>query len=123
MMKARLELHRAFALEKKVGFAEALHAALATYADTLKSISATEHSDNMMDGEVAAWAIPEMRYAVELLKKTVTEKGNERKSKISELERIQKALDMVGEMQFGVYFNQDEEAGRLKMGLELGCAT
>ncbi len=123
MMKARLELHRAFALEKEAGFAEALHAALATYADTLKSISATEHSDNMMDGEVAAWAIPEMRYAVELLKKTVTEKGNERKSKISELERIQKALDMVGEMQFGVYFNQDEEAGRLKMGLELGCAT
>ncbi len=122
MMKARLELHRAFALEKKVGFAEALHAALATYADTLKSISATEHSDNMMDGEVAAWAIPEMRYAVELLKKTVTEKGNEKKSKISELERIQKALDMVGEMQFGVYFNQEEEAGRLEKGLKLGCA-
>jgi hypothetical protein len=121
MMKARLELHRAFALEKKVGFAEALHAALATYADTLKSISATEHSDNMMDGEVAAWAIPEMRYAVELLKKTVTEKGNEKKSKISELERIQKALDMVGEMQFGVYFNQEEEAGRLEKGLKLGC--
>jgi hypothetical protein len=122
MMRARLELHRAFALEKKVGFAEALHAALATYADTLKSISATEHSDNMMDGEVAAWAIPEMRYAVELLKKTVTEKGNEKKSKISELERIQKALDMVGEMQFGVYFNQEEEAGRLEKGLKLGCA-
>ncbi len=122
MMKARLELHRAFALEKKAGFSEALHTALATYADTLKSISATEHSDNMMDGEVAAWAIPEMRYAVELLKKTVTEKGNEKKSKISELERIQKALDMVGEMQFGVYFNQDEEAGRLEKGLKLGCA-
>ena len=122
MMKARLELHRAFALEKKSGFAEALHAALATYADTLKSISATEHSDNMMDGEVAAWAIPEMRYAVELLKRTVTEKGNEKKSKISELERIQKALDMVGEMQFGVYFNQEEEAGRLEKGLKLGCA-
>jgi hypothetical protein len=122
MMKARLELHRAFALEKKSGFAEALHAALATYADTLKSISATEHSDNMMDGEVAAWAIPEMRYAVELLKKTVTEKGNDKKSKISELERIQKALDMVGEMQFGVYFNQEEETGRLKKGLTLGCA-
>jgi hypothetical protein len=122
MMKARLELHRAFALEKKTGFAEALHAALATYADTLKSISATEHSDNMMDGEVAAWAIPEMRYAVELLKKTVTEKGNEKKSKISELERVQKALDMVGEMQFGVYFNQEEETGRLEKGLKLCCA-
>ena len=76
----------------------------------------------MMDGEVAAWAIPEMRYAVELLKLTVTAKGNERKSKISELERIQKALDMVGEMQFGVYFNQEEEAGRLEKGLKLGCA-
>lgn len=96
--------------------------ALGTYAETLKSISATEHSDNMMDGEVAAWAIPEMRFAVELLKQTVTEKGNDRKKKVSELERIQKALDMVGEMQFGVYFNQEEESGRLQKGLMLGCA-
>jgi hypothetical protein len=122
MMKARLQLHAAYAASGKPDFAAALHLALATYADTLKSISATEHSDNMMDGEVAAWAIPEMRYAVELLKQTVTEKGNARKSKVSELERIQKALDMVGEMQFGVYFNQEEEAGRLEKGLKLGCA-
>ena len=123
MMEARLHLHAAFAQSGKPGFAAPLQAALATYAETLKSISATEHSDNMMDGEVAAWAIPEMRYAVELLKQTVTEKGNDKKSKISELERIQKALDMVGEMQFGVYFNQEEEAGRLKKGLELGCGA
>ena len=123
MMEARLHLHAAFAESGKPGFAAPLQAALATYAETLKSISATEHSDNMMDGEVAAWAIPEMRYAVELLKKTVTEKGNDKKSKTSELERIQKALDMVGEMQFGVYFNQEEEAGRLKTGLELGCGA
>ena len=123
MMEARLQLHTAYAASGKPEFATTLQAALATYAETLKSISATEHSDNMMDGEVAAWAIPEMRYAVELLKKTVTEKGNEKKSKISELERIQKALDMVGEMQFGVYFNQEEEAGRLKKGLELGCGA
>jgi len=122
MMEARLKLQHAFALDRNAGFAESLHAALAVYADTLKSISASEHSDNMMDGEVAAWAIPEMRYAVELLKQTVTETGNAKKSKISELERIQKALDMVGEMQFGVYFNQEEEAGRLEKGLKLGCA-
>jgi len=122
MMEARLELQRAYALKGKEGFVTALHGALATYADTLKSINATEKAGNMMDGEVAAWAIPEMRYAVELLKLTVTAKGNERKSKISELERIQKALDMVGEMQFGVYFNQEEEAGRLEKGLKLGCA-
>jgi hypothetical protein len=122
MMKARLQLHAAYAASGKPDFAGSLHLALATYADTLKSINATEHSDNMMDGEVAAWAIPEMRYAVELLKQTITEKGNARKSKVSELERIQKALDMVGEMQFGVYFNQEEEAGRLEKGLKLGCA-
>jgi hypothetical protein len=122
MMEARLQLHAAYAAAGKPDFASTLHAALGTYAETLKSISATEHSDNMMDGEVAAWAIPEMRYAVELLKQTVTEKGNDRKKKVSELERIQKALDMVGEMQFGVYFNQEEEAGRLEKGLKLGCA-
>ena len=122
MMEARLKLHQAYALIDKPGFAEALHAALATYAETLKSISAAEHSDNMMDGEVAAWSIPEMRYAVELLKQTVIEKGNAKKSKLSELDRIQKALDMVGEMQFGVYFNQEEESGRLEKGLKLGCA-
>ena len=123
MMVARLHLHAAFASSGKPGFVAPLQAALATYAETLKSISATEHSDNMMDGEVAAWAIPEMRFAVELLKQTVTEKGNDRKKKTSELDRIQKALDMVGEMQFGVYFNEEEEAGRLKKGLELGCGA
>ena len=122
MMEARLALHAAFACRGKKPFTKALHNALSTYAETLKSISATEHSDNMMDGEVAAWAIPEMRYAVELLKLTIADKGNERKSKVSELERIQRALDMVGEMQFGVYFNQEEEAGRLEKGLKLGCA-
>jgi len=121
MMEARLALHAAFACRGQPTFAKTLHAALSTYAETLKSISATEHSDNMMDGEVAAWAIPEMRYAVELLKLTIVDKGNDRKSKVSELERIQKALDMVGEMQFGVYFNQEEEAGRLEKGLKLGC--
>lgn len=123
MMEARLQLHAAYAAAGKPDFASTLRTAMGTYAETLKSISATEHSDNMMDGEVAAWAIPEMRYAVELLKQTVTEKGNDKKSKIFELERIQKALDMVGEMQFGVYFNQEEEAGRLKKGLELGCGA
>ncbi len=121
MMQARLQLHDAYASQGQQVFGPTLHAALATYAETLKSISASEHSDNMMDGEVAAWAIPEMRFAVELLKQTVTEKGNVRKSKLSEFERIQKALDMIGEMQFGVYFNQEEEAGRLDKGLRLGC--
>ena len=123
MMKARLQLHAAYAAKGKPDFTATLHETLGTYAETLKSISASEQSDNMMDGEVAAWAIPEMRFAVELLKQTVTAKGNEKKSKISELERIQKSLDMVGEMQFGVYFNQEEEAGRLEKGLKLGCAV
>jgi hypothetical protein len=30
---------------------------------------------------------------------------------------------MVGEMQFGVFFNQEEESGRLEKGLKLGCAN
>jgi len=122
MMEARLQLHQAYALIGKSGFAEALHAALATYAETLKSINASEDSNSMMDGEVAAWSIPEMRYAIELLKQTVIEKGYEKTAKLGELVRIQKALDMVGEMQFGVYFNQEEESGRLEKGLKLGCA-
>jgi len=122
MMEARIELHRAFNLQDKPDFSEALNRSLAIYANTLESISASEKSDNMMDGEVAAWAIPEMRYGVELLKKTITEKGNAKKSKISEFERIQKALDMIGEIQFGIYFNQEDETERLRIGLELGCA-
>jgi hypothetical protein len=122
MMEARLSLHEAYALKDSAGFGKALDACLATYADTLKSINASEDSNNMMDGEVAAWSIPEMRYAIELLKQTVIEKGNEKTAKVGELVRIQKALDMVGEMQFGVYFNQEEESGRLEKGLKLGCA-
>ena len=122
MMEARLSLHEAYALKDSADFGKALDACLATYADTLKSINASEDSNNMMDGEVAAWSIPEMRYAIELLKQTVIEKGNEKTAKVGELVRIQKALDMVGEMQFGVYFNQEEESGRLEKGLKLGCA-
>ena len=123
MMEARLGLHKAHALKDSSDFVEAIDACLVSYADTLKSINASADSNNMMDGEVAAWSIPEMRYAVELLKQTVIEKGNAKKSKLSELDRIQKALDMVGEMQFGVYFNQEEESGRLQKGLKLGCAN
>jgi len=122
MMEARIALHRAYSLRGKPDFTKALNNSLSSYADTLKSISASENSGNMMDGEVPAWAIPEMRFAVKLLKETVTEKGNARTSKLRELERIQKALDMIGEIQFGVYFNQEEEVGRLEKGLELGCA-
>ena len=122
MMEARLSLHEAYALKDSADFGKALDACLATYADTLKSINASEDSNNMMDGEVAAWSIPEMRYAIELLKQTVIEKGNEKTARVGELVRIQKALDMVGEMQFGVYFNQEEESGRLEKGLKLGCA-
>ena len=122
MMTARLQLHEAYALRGKPEFTKALQTALATYADTLRAISAAERADNMMDGEVAAWSIPEMRYAVELQKQTVTEKGNDKKSFVSKLERIQKALDMIGEMQFGIYYNQEEETGRLEKGLNLGSA-
>jgi hypothetical protein len=123
MMEARLGLHKAHALKDSSDFPKAIDTCLASYADTLKSINASEDSNSMMDGEVAAWSIPEMRFAVELLKQTVIEKGNAKKSKLSEFDRIQKALDMVGEMQFGVYFNQEEETGRLQKGLKLGCAN
>jgi len=121
LMKARVLLHKAFEVIEKdhSKFKELLQHSLSHYADTLSSINAVEKSDTMMDGEVSAWAIPEMIMSIGLLKDTIIEKGNTKKSQTYTFIRLQKALDTIAEMQFGVYFDKDEEDLRLKKGLKL----
>lgn len=121
LMRARVCLHKAYSCKETnpESFEKLIHESLKLYADTLNSINATTYAETMMDGEVSAWAIPEMRMCIELLKDTIKEKGNKKKSLISSLNSYQKALDIIGEMQFGVYFDKQEEEMRLESGLKM----
>lgn len=121
MARARIHLHNAAAIgtAKINEYHKALHASLAEYSHTLRSITGAEYSSSTMDGEVSAWIIPEMRFSIQLLKDSLTETGNDKKSEEYKLERLQKSLDTIGEMQFGIYFNQDDEDKRLIHGLKI----
>jgi len=121
LMRARVSLHKAYAAINgdTKNFEKMITNTLHRYADTLNSINATVYSDTMMDGEVSAWAIPEMRMCIELLKDTLTETGNDKRSVEFSLTSYQKALDIIGEMQFGVYFDKEDEESRLRLGLDL----
>jgi hypothetical protein len=121
LMNARVSLHQAYEFRKSdpLKFKSLLEKSLSLYADTLCSINASVYSESMMDGEVSAWAIPEMRMCIELLKDTLTETGNHKRSLEFSLTSYQKALDTIGEMQFGVYFDKEDEESRLRLGLDL----
>jgi hypothetical protein len=125
LMRARVSLHKAYAVKDgdPKNFEKLISKTLNHYSDTLNSINATVYSDTMMDGEVSAWAIPEMRMCIELLKNTINETGNKKKSLVSSLTSYQKALDIIGEMQFGVYFDKADEMSRLDFGLNLATRS
>ena len=125
LMRARVTLHKAYAVKDgdPKNFEKLISKTLNHYADTLNSINATVYSETMMDGEVSAWAIPEMRMCIELLKNTINETGNKKKSLVSSLASYQKALDVIGEMQFGVYFDKEDEMSRLEFGLNLATKS
>jgi len=120
LMNARVSLHEAYAVKNidYVKFKLLINKSLNLYADTLSSINSTVYNESMMDGEVSAWAIPEMRMSIELLKSTVDETANKENSVEPSLTNYQKALDIIGEMQFGVYFDKSDEEARLKLGLD-----
>jgi len=100
--------------------------AISQYAITLDAILVTnvhfanqERSSNVagvMDGEVAAWCLPEMVTALSLRDQFVKTPG-ERKN----LSRMRSALGVLGEAQFGIFFNEDEERDRIERGLKIRC--
>lgn len=132
MVKARNALHAAFVWHDRGVGARALREvdhAIAHYGMTLDSIVGEGfifddesrmltkgNIAGVMDGEVAAWCIPEMVTAL-----SIREEWSATRTEKESLRRLCSALAVVGEVQFGIYFNKDEEADRIKRGLKLRC--
>lgn len=66
-----------------------------------------------MDGEVIAWALPEMYHAVEMAKSIFA-------SRSDALKDLQRTILLMGEVRFGVYFSPVEESKRIEEGLKNG---
>ena len=69
-----------------------------------------------MDGEIAAWCIPEMVAAISMKEKATADK----KAKLN-IGRYRKALITAGEIQFGIYFSLESELERISEGLRIRC--
>ncbi len=116
LAKARVALHFAYLYRSDARRqVQELQSCLDHYAGILKELDKPTNS-GIMDGEVIAWALPEMYYAIELLKQhDVESKGDWRD--------VQDALQVLGEMQYGVFFNPKEELERVAEGLQLAIGT
>jgi len=132
MVKARNALHSAQVLDNRGDRKKALvqlDHAIAHYGmtfdslmgegfqfDAVESGTVTRSAAGVMDGEVAAWCIPEMVAALRM-----REEWSATRPEKESLRRLYSALAVVGEVQFGVYFNQEDETDRIKRGLLLRC--
>jgi hypothetical protein len=128
MVAARNSLHQAYRKihHQSVGAEVQLDHAISQYAITLDAILVSnvrfadqERSPNasgVMDGEVAAWCLPEIVTALSL-REQFTETSEGKKN----LRRMRSALRVLGESQFGVFFNEDEERDRIERGLKIRC--
>jgi hypothetical protein len=115
MARARVVLHLAIAKElDKPGRSRDLQSALGHYAQILELL-ASPRDVGVMDGEVIAWVLPEIYYAVGKLSKSSP--GDE-----GHWESVQKAILVLGEVQYGVYYNPQEELKRIEEGIQLAIA-
>lgn len=116
LARARVALHYAFLYRGDARRqVQELQSCLDHYAGILKELDKPTTS-GIMDGEVIAWALPEMYYAIELLKQHDVESK-------SDWRDVQDALQVLGEMQYGVFFNPKEELERVAEGLQLAVGT
>lgn len=119
MLKARNYLHKAFLSRRDKSVKEEisnLNLSLISYSNCLNYLFSNQGA---MDGEVAAWCIPEM-ITVFKLKHNHAETDKKRKKDINNLID---ALTVVGEYQFGIYFNQFDERERIELGLKIRCSA
>ncbi|GBL29868.1 hypothetical protein EMGBS10_10180 [Opitutia bacterium] len=127
MLMARNALHNAWHCQNvPQKYIVQLDQALSHYARTLDAIFdskvkfeediSVKNDEGTMDGEVAAWCIPEMAAAL-WMKERATE---DKKAKL-QIARYRKALITAGEIQFGIYFNFDLELERIITGLRIRC--
>ncbi len=112
LAKARVALHYAYLhrgdARRQV---QELQSCLDHYAGILKQLDKPTAS-GIMDGEVIAWALPEMYYAIDLLKRHDAES-------VDDWQDVQEALQLLGEMQYGVFFSPKEELERVAEGLRI----
>jgi len=108
MAKARIALH--YACFDKAKSAMHLQSCLEHYADIIKAMDSAA-SGGLMDGEVVAWAFPEMHYAIDKL-------ALHDKESAADWEEVKESLQVLCETQFGVFFNPKEEGDRIRDGLE-----
>lgn len=116
MARARVILHHAMGRKFDIsGRSRDLQSALNHYAEILKEL-ASPRDAGIMDGEVIAWVLPEIYYALEEL--SICNPGDE-----GHWESVQKAILVLGEVQYGVYYNPQEELKRIKKGLRLAVGA
>jgi hypothetical protein len=112
MAKARVALHHAYLHRDDAGRqVQELQSCLDHYAGILKQLDKPAAA-GIMDGEVIAWALPEMYYAIDLLKRH--DSGS-----VDDWQDVQDALQVLGEMQYGVFFSPKEEMARVEEGLQI----
>ena len=91
--------------------ARELQTALDHYGTILKQVDSPAKAGTM-DSEVIAWALPEMYYAISLF--ATHDAGSQ-----NDWRKVQESLQLLGELQYGVFFNAQEESKRIAKGLEL----
>jgi hypothetical protein len=109
LAKGRIALHHAFLGNSNR--AQNLQSCLGHYAGIIQEMD-NPSRDGIMDGEVIAWALPEMYCAIQELASYDTESQ-------ADWQDVLESLQVLGEAQFGVFFNPKEEVARIKLGLEV----
>lgn len=109
MAKGRIALH--YACFDKPNSAMHLQSCLEHYAAIIKAMDSPA-CGGIMDGEVIAWAFPEIHYAIEQLA------SHDAESSADWIE-VKESLQVLCETQFGVFFNPKEEGERIRDGLEV----
>lgn len=116
LVSARVSLHLAVSVaDDAVARRKHLEDALDHYAASLSAVSSGV-GVGAMDGEVIAWALPEMYHAVEMAKLVFP-------LHLDALKDLQRTILLMGEVRFGVYFNPVEECKRIKEGLKNGVGV
>ncbi len=112
LAKARVALHHAYMHRGDDDrHAQELQSSLDHYAAILKELD-EPLAAGIMDGEVIAWALPEMYFAVNSLKRHDLDSAED-------WTNVQNSLQVLGEMQYGVFFSPKEELERLEEGLRM----
>ena len=115
LSRARVALHHAFLGKSDSGtYTRNLQSALDHYSKILGQAPSSnvqnKEDSEVMDGEVMAWALPEMYYAIQELDNHDTN---------VDFTHVLSSLLVLGEVQYGVYYNPKEECARIEEGLML----